>query len=774
MSLIKLDHVSKYYSDGTTSSKGIEDINLTFEKGEFVAITGESGSGKTTLLNVITLMDNYDEGDIIFNDKSTADFSDKEIREFRREYVSFVFQEYNLFQSLTPLSNLIIALRNRGYKHKEAVEIAKQRLIECGLENRMHERVVKLSGGERQRVVIARALAINSPIIAFDEPTGNLDSKTSEEIIQLINKIKENHLILFVTHEYDLIKNIATRHITMKDGQIEKDEILKDKYLTENDTSFEESPLISNPSIGSTFYSSLKIIISSPKKFILTCLAQILLALAAIGVSFGFVFCADRIQSNIDANIAQAFQPFTNNMVDQSVLILNDDSNNSNIKYENALVDKTSVLNYLDFNLSFSYDDGSVSRLSAKPSLVKPQNAKIIEKRSIDTPSYQVFYDESNMSKIECDDYKAFFSHALKDQVTGILNLANYQVSPLRDFTLSGFGTLDSESNDIVIVFNQSAYEIINENAEAFLLNNLLEDNYSTFPLNLSSNDMFSISIKGNEIPYKISTDTFYKRAPNILINSVYSNLVNDIEITILNKTFSITSFYENLREYYGDVEYDYDETAQYNTHDIYLDNTSTDSCIINLTSNSETLLNYISYKLNLLSTAYFTSDKEADDFYEAYSNEYRMYNAESHYQISAINNRPSLYVMVSTVGFMLGLIIFLVVILSLTSPILNMVLRKYNPDFGVMQTLGFSTKILFFIRLLLIEIPLVITYLLAASIIVPTIFMTVANSYRAYWYIFVIISLLILFFAFLLCLNFYLKEKKRSMRQILKDAGGK
>lgn len=165
MSLIKLDHVSKYYSDGTTSSKGIEDINLTFEKGEFVAITGESGSGKTTLLNVITLMDNYDEGDIIFNDKSTADFSDKEIREFRREYVSFVFQEYNLFQSLTPLSNLIIALRNRGYKHKEAVEIAKQRLIECGLENRMHERVVKLSGGERQRVVIASIVAPVSAIV---------------------------------------------------------------------------------------------------------------------------------------------------------------------------------------------------------------------------------------------------------------------------------------------------------------------------------------------------------------------------------------------------------------------------------------------------------------------------------------------------------------------------------------------------------------------------------------------------------------------------------
>ena len=769
MSLIKIEHVSKYYSDGTTSSKGIEDINLTFDKGEFVAITGESGSGKTTLLNTITLMDNYDEGDITFNDKSTADFTDKEIKEFRREYVSFVFQEYNLFQSLTPLSNLIIALRNRGYKHKEALEIAKRRLTECGLESRMHERVARLSGGERQRVVIARALAINSPVIAFDEPTGNLDSKTSEEIIKLIDKIKANHLILFVTHEYDLIKDLATRHITMKDGHVEKDEILREKYLSEES---EENISIKKPSFSSTLYSSIQIIISSPKKFILTCLAQILLAFAAIGVSFGFAFCADRIQSDIESNISSAFEPFTNNLIDQSILVVNND-NTFDINVENAIIDNTSALNYLNFSLRYETDNLITLSSSAVASLTKPQSAKVIEQMDIDTPSFQVFYNEDNLTKLESDDYKAFFSYALKNQIPNLLRLENYTVSPLREFTLSGYGTCDySNYGKVIVVFNDAAYQIINDNIEPFLKDYLINNNLSTFPLNLSLEEAISISIKGKKIPLTLSTNTYLSQRPNILFNKIYANFVDDIEITLLNKTFSIKSYYEQLNDYYGDVSYEVSTTTPSN--DIFIDSDSTSNCIIYLSDYPAAFLNYVSYKFNLLSTIYFDSSKAADDFYNNYHEQYEIYSYDSRYQVSEINDSPSLYVMVSTCELILGLTIFLVVILSLTSPILNMVLRKYNPDFGVMQTLGFSQKILFSIRLLLIEIPLILTYLITSSIIVPTIFVTIANSYRAYWYIFVIISLLVLFFAFILCLNFYLKEKKRSMRQILKDAGGK
>lgn len=757
MSLIKIEHVSKYYSDGATSSKGIEDINLTFDKGEFVAITGESGSGKTTLLNTITLMDNYDEGDIIFNDKSTADFTDKEIKEFRREYVSFVFQEYNLFQSLTPLSNLIIALRNRGYKHKEALEIAKKRLTECGLESRMHERVAKLSGGERQRVVIARALAINSPVIAFDEPTGNLDSKTSQEIVNLIDKIKANHLIIFVTHEYDLIKDLATRHITMKDGHVEKDEILREKYLSEES---EESTSIKKPSFSSTLYSSIQIIISSPKKFILTCLAQILLAFAAIGVSFGFVFCADRIQSNIESNIASAFRPFTNNLIDQSLLIVNSNNNDLDVYSENAIVDKSSSLNYLEFYISYQNGDMITFNESAIPSLVKPQSAKIIEQKDIETPSFQVFYDESNLTKLEADDYRAFFSYALKNQVTNLLGLSDYTVSPLREFTLSGYGTCDcSDYGKVIIVFNDAAYQIISDNIEPFLKDHLIKKDISTFPLNLSLEESISISINGEKIPFEFLTSPYISQKPNILFNQLYENFVDDIEITILNKTFSIRSYYEQLNDYYGDVSY---EVSAINpSSDIFIDTNETANCVIYLPDYPAAFLNYVSYKFNLLSTVYFDSSKEANAFYNNYRDRYEMYSYNSRYQVSEINDSPDLYVMVLTCELIFGLIIFLVVILSLTSPILNMVLRKYNPDFGVMQTLGFSQKILFSIRLLLIEIPLIITYLITSSIIIPTIFINVANSYRAYWYIFVIISLLVIFFAFILCLNFYLKEKK-------------
>ena len=179
MALLELNHISKFYSDGVTSSKGLDDVSLKFDAGEFVAITGESGSGKTTLLNVMTLMDDYDSGTMLFEGKDSSEMNQKEILELRKNYISFVFQDYNLIQSLTAYQNILIALRNKGYEEAECKRRATKALDDCKLSHRKNNKVVSLSGGERQRVVIARALALDSPIIAFDEPTGNLDSQTS-------------------------------------------------------------------------------------------------------------------------------------------------------------------------------------------------------------------------------------------------------------------------------------------------------------------------------------------------------------------------------------------------------------------------------------------------------------------------------------------------------------------------------------------------------------------------------------------------------------------
>ena len=776
MSLIKLDHVSKYYSDGNTSSRGIEDINLEFKKGEFIAITGESGSGKTTLLNVITLMDNYDEGDILIDGKSTADFTDKEMREFRREYVSFVFQDYNLFQSLSPLKNLVIALRNRGYTQKEAVKIAKARLEECGLKSRMHEKTIRLSGGERQRVVIARALAINSPIIAFDEPTGNLDSKTSAEIINLINKIKTNHLILFVTHEYDLIKDIATRHITLKDGQIENDEILKEPYISEETTN---NLSVDKPSFASMIFASLQIIISSPKKFILTCLSQLLLAVAAVGISFGFVWAADRIDVAIQQANDELYEDVTRNMTEQSLLIVNNE-NTFTYKDKDALIDKNGVLTYLNFKLQYQAPGDAYYTIYQNliPSLTVPETAKIIKESQNDEPGYQIFYDAENMSQLTANDYKAFFESAFNNQMTGLIKISEYSLSPCSNFTLNGFGTYESfntnQSDDFMIVFNQSAYEIIQASAESFIKDGLTNNSSFTLPIKIEDNDFFSIFVNDVPISYSFQQSYSHNLEPTFLFNPSYESFIDEIKIRIFSKTYTLKEYYSLLHDYYGDISFEYTENSQ---TDVFFErNEYSSNCIISIPDyNTLNLEVFLAYKLNLFTTIYFDSSKQADEAYEKYKDSYQIFNIHSRLQINNdIDEYKIIYNVSTAVGAMFGLTLFLLLVLSLTSPILNMILRKYNPDFGVMQTLGFSQKFLFLIRLFLIEIPLILTYAIAASCMIPTIFSTISNSYGAYWYIFVLFSLLMILFAFLLCLSFYRKEKKRSMSNVLKDAGGK
>ena len=228
MSLIKLEHLTKIYKGKENVAIGIQDINLEFNIGEFVAIIGSSGSGKTTLLNVISGIDSYEEGDLIIDGKSTSDFTMEDFESYRRANVAFIFQNYQLIDSYTVLENVMIELIFKGFKRKEAKVRAKEILNKVGMGHRLHNRATKLSGGEKQRVVIARAIASDAQILVCDEPTGNLDSKNSNEIMKLLKEISNNKLVLFVTHDESLIEGNANRIIKIKDGRIESDYKLKE------------------------------------------------------------------------------------------------------------------------------------------------------------------------------------------------------------------------------------------------------------------------------------------------------------------------------------------------------------------------------------------------------------------------------------------------------------------------------------------------------------------------------------------------------------------
>ncbi len=222
MPLLKLSGIGKiYYSEGNVAV-GIRGIDLAFERGEFVAVTGASGSGKSTLLNVISGMDSYEEGELYIEDCPTSHYLESDWEEYRSKYISFIFQDYNILESYTVLQNVELALmhiKDKRERRKRAVEL----LTRVGMEKHLRQKGSKLSGGQKQRTVIARALAKDSPIILADEPTGNLDEATSKEIIELLREVSKDKLLIVVTHNYEEVEGYATRHIRIFDGALEFD-----------------------------------------------------------------------------------------------------------------------------------------------------------------------------------------------------------------------------------------------------------------------------------------------------------------------------------------------------------------------------------------------------------------------------------------------------------------------------------------------------------------------------------------------------------------------
>ncbi len=220
--LLQLKNIGKIYVSESNVSVGIRGVDLSFERGEFVAITGRSGSGKSTLLNVISGMDTYEEGEMLVEGEPTSHFVQKDWEQYRKDYISFIFQDYNIIESFTVLQNVELALMNME-DPKERRMRALELLKRVGLEKHIHHKGSKLSGGQKQRTVIARALAKDSPIILADEPTGNLDSQSSAEIIELLREVSEDKLVIVVTHNFEQVENCATRHIRVFDGAVELD-----------------------------------------------------------------------------------------------------------------------------------------------------------------------------------------------------------------------------------------------------------------------------------------------------------------------------------------------------------------------------------------------------------------------------------------------------------------------------------------------------------------------------------------------------------------------
>lgn len=221
--LVDVQDICKVYNPGENEVRALDHVSVQIQEKEFVAIIGQSGSGKSTLMNMLGCLDVPTSGTYMLHGQDVSHMSDDELSDIRNKEIGFIFQGFNLIQNLTALENVELPLIYRGVAKKERMELAKNALKKVGLEKRMDHKPSEMSGGQQQRVAIARAIAQAPPIILADEPTGNLDSGSSREIMQILKELhEEGRTVILITHDNDIAAQ-AKRVIKILDGKIASD-----------------------------------------------------------------------------------------------------------------------------------------------------------------------------------------------------------------------------------------------------------------------------------------------------------------------------------------------------------------------------------------------------------------------------------------------------------------------------------------------------------------------------------------------------------------------
>lgn len=219
--LIRIENMYKIYNPGEDEVRALDGVDLEIQQGEFVAIIGHSGSGKSTLMNMLGCLDVPTSGRYYLNGRDISQMSDNELSDIRNQEIGFIFQGFNLIANLNAIDNVELPLIYRGIDRKTRREVSSEALCMVGLERRMKHKPAEMSGGQQQRVAVARAIAARPPIILADEPTGNLDSRSTEEILDILKELhRSGRTVIIITHDPDIAEQ-AKRVIQIKDGQIE-------------------------------------------------------------------------------------------------------------------------------------------------------------------------------------------------------------------------------------------------------------------------------------------------------------------------------------------------------------------------------------------------------------------------------------------------------------------------------------------------------------------------------------------------------------------------
>ena len=515
--MLKLKNVSKYYYQDGVISKGISKVNLELFIGEFIVITGESGSGKSTLLNVLSGLDSYEDGEMYINGEETSHYTETDYQRYRRQYVSNIFQNFNLVNSYTVYENIELAMLMNGKNRINVRKRVNELIDKVGLKKFKNTKASKLSGGQKQRVAIARALANDTPIIVADEPTGSLDSTSSKSILKLLKEISNDKLVVVVTHNKKEIEEYATRLIRMHDGTVLEDKSIN-KINLDGEIKVNE---VKEITCFSKLWLSFKNAFNIPVQLILMIIIFLLISITLI-TNYGSLKVAEYSESETAYN-----QYFLNNS------------------------DKRIVLKKNDLSLFTKDDYNNLSKLDEVDYLVENDLLNDIEINIFN--DYVYMYGKLNLKKIDKVDVGRIPTAENEIVIGGSKD--NYYLTDLKDNIINqSFSTSESDIKTVKVV--GIIYSDINNdyNYDYYfndkLLNTLGEILYSRYATtSILFNDYLS-----NEVIVKIDDSVNIgeiKISDNYRNQCEYENCINkNLELKVKNiyyeesLNFKVTKLY--------------------------------------------------------------------------------------------------------------------------------------------------------------------------------------------------------------------------------------
>ena len=716
MALLKLKDVGKIYVSGENIAVGIRGVNLSFRMGEFVAITGKSGSGKSTLLNVISGMDSYEEGEIYIEDEPTSHYSEADWEEYRKDYISFIFQDYNIIESFTVLENVELALmdiEDKAERRKRALDL----IDRVGLTSHVSHKGSRLSGGQKQRTVIARALAKNSPIILADEPTGNLDSKTSKEIIELLHEVSKEKLVIVVTHNFDDFEEYATRHIRIFDGAVESDHEISAPGVVNAPTKKAETDKKTEikKNIKDGFTLGRAIFTSKPKLSLFLCLLMII---GTIGVFLITSLCGEA---------AKIFEPhYMFNNIEGRVVVTTANGTPLSEKEIKKIVEDYGADSYLRYDILLDVSSYNYAEIHSKDEEEEPIYFRMncvygesfgddivgrYPEKANEVFLYLPIYYRDEVGKHEITADFLYFSK-MNLEIVGVKYYYDNNLTPKCLFTEEGFRTATA----IYYLMNSGSYYAIAS-----------IDTPSDYPEKFSE-----ISLSNIFPSFDIPSDKIY------VVSSKYNSYVEALKkqnVAYATKIEFFSSHYNGGDyygdKYYGDINIEMGGSSTTNFKHTFTDSdiTSTkpdfyaDYAFDNALVISDELIREIAestldsnYKQASL---FFSSQKDAKAAAEKLCDAgYIAVTADTTYEPDAMDTIIETLEVLVMAALWFVAIIFLAFFINLCS---SKVLMAFKSDMAIMRSMGIAVNIIrigMYVRMLISLIPAFIMLALTAVLI--------------------------------------------------------